>query len=134
MCSKLKKYFNELKRQQEKDKKELALQRRQNQTFIQDLNGDMISSLELVNCLPNGKIQTVNSMKYHSKILKSKHNIMFKYHYLRHTYGTNLAALNTPEYLLCNQMGHGSGNVTHKYYIAISERGIDELVKNLEKM
>ncbi len=38
-----------LKRQQEQDKKELALQRQQNQTFIQDLNGEMISSLELTN-------------------------------------------------------------------------------------
>lgn len=134
MCSKLKDYFKKLKRQQEQDKKELALQRQQNQTFIQDLNGEMISSLELVNSLPNGKIQTVNSMKYHSRTLQGEHNIMFKYHYLRHTYGTNLAALNTPEYLLCNQMGHSNSNVTHKYYIAISEKGIDELLKNLEKM
>lgn len=134
MCSKLKDYFKKLKRQQEQDKKELALQRQQNQTFIQDLNGDMISSLELVNSLPNGKIQTVNSMKYHSRTLQGEYNIMFKYHYLRHTYGTNLAALNTPEYLLCNQMGHSNSNVTHKYYIAISEKGINELLKNLEKM
>lgn len=133
MCSKLKQYFKELKRQQEQDKKELALQRQQNQTFIQDLNREMISSLELVNSLPNGKIQTVNSMKYHSRTLQGEHNILFKYHYLRHTYGTNLAALNTPEYLLCNQMGHSNSQVTHKYYIAISEKGIDELLKNLEK-
>lgn len=134
MCSKLKEYFKMLKRQQEQDKKELALQRQQNQTFIQDLNGEMISSLELVNSLPNGKIQTVNSMKYHSRTLQGEHNILFKYHYLRHTYGTNLAALNTPEYLLCNQMGHSNIQVTHKYYVAISEKGIDELLKNLEKM
>lgn len=134
MCSKLKDYLEKLKRQQEQDKKELALQRQQNQTFIQDLNGDIISSLELVNSLPNGKIQTVNSMKYHSRTLQGEYGIMFKYHYLRHTYGTNLAALNTPEYLLCNQMGHANSNVTHKYYIAISEKGVDELLKNLEKM
>lgn len=86
MCSKLKEYFKMLKRQQEQDKKELALQRQQNQTFIQDLNGEMISSLELVNSLPNGKIQTVNSMKYHSRTLQGEHNILFKYHYLRHPY------------------------------------------------
>jgi integrase len=130
----LKEYFEKLERQQEKDKNELALQRQQNQRFIQDLDGRQISSLELVNSLPNGKIQTVNSMKYHSKTLQQKYNITFKYHYLRHTYGTNLAALNTPEYLLCNQMRHGNSNVTHKYYVAISERGVDELLKNLEKM
>ena len=64
MCSKLKKYFENLVQQQKKYKKELKAQRQQNQTFIQDIKGNMISSLGLVNSLPNGKIQTVNSMKY----------------------------------------------------------------------
>ena len=116
MCSKLKKYFENLVQQQKKYKKELKAQRQQNQTFIQDIKGNMISSLGLVNSLPNGKIQTVNSMKYHSRTLQGEYNINFKYHYLRHTYGTTLATLNTPEHLLCNQMGHSSSAVTHKYY------------------
>lgn len=94
----------------------------------------MVSSLELVNTLPNGKMQTINSMKYHSRILKADYNINFKYHYLRHTYGTNLAELNTPTHLLCNQMGHSSNQVTQKYYIAISENGINTLLENLEKV
>lgn len=105
-----------------------------NECYGLNLNGEKISSLELVNSLPNGKIQTVNSMKYHSRTLQGEHNILFKYHYLRHTYRTNLTALNTPEYLLCNQIGHSNSQVTHKYYVAISEKGIDELLKNLEKM
>lgn len=132
MCSKLKEYFRNLMRQQEQYKKELKEQRQQNQTFIQDIRGNSISSLELVNSLPNGKIQTVNSMKYHSRKLQGEHHINFKYHYLRHTYGTTLATLNTPEHLLCSQMGHSSSAVTHKYYIAISEQGVEELLKNLE--
>ena len=134
MCSKLKRYFKKLLKQKEQDKKELEQQRQQNQTMIQDLDGKMISSLDLVNTLSNGKIQTVNSMKYHSRTVQEKCNFTFKYHYLRHTYGTNLAVLNTPEHLLCNQMGHSNSQVTHKYYIAISEKGVDELLKNLEKM
>ena len=134
MCSKLKKYFENLVQQQEQYKIELKAQRQQNQTFIQDMKGNMISSLGLVNSLPNGKIQTVNSMKYHSRTLQGEYHINFKYHYLRHTYGTNLAALNTPEYLLCNQMGHSSSAVTHKYYIAISEQGVEELLRNLERV
>ena len=132
MCSKLKDHFEMLWQQRAIDEKELAAQRQQNQTFIIDLDGTSISSIELVNSLSNGKIQTVNSMKYHSRTLQGDYGIMFKYHYLRHTYGTNLAALNTPEYLLCNQMGHASSNVTHKYYVAISEKGVSELIKNLE--
>ena len=132
MCSKLKEYFRNLMQQQEEYKKELKEQRQQNQTFIQDIRGNSISSLELVNSLPNGKIQTVNSMKYHSRKLQREYHINFKYHYLRHTYGTTLATLNTPEHLLCSQMGHSSSAVTHKYYIAISEQGVEELLKNLE--
>ena len=134
MCSTLKKYLKKQHNQMKKDAKELTKQRQQNQTFIEDVSGNTISSLELVNSLSNGKIQTVNSMKFHSRTLQGEHNIMFKYHYLRHTYGTNLAALNTPEYLLCNQMGHSGSHVTHKYYVAISETGVDELVKNLEQL
>jgi len=132
MCSRLKEYLTELKRQQEQAAKDSELQRQQNQTFIKDLNGEMVSSLELVNSLPNGKIQTVNSMKYHSRTLQAEHNIKFKYHYLRHTYGTNLATLNTPSHILCNQMGHSSNQVTQKYYIATSAKGINELLNNLE--
>lgn len=132
MCSRLKEYLTELQKQQEQAAKEFELQRQQNQTFIKDLNGVMVSSLELVNSLPNGKIQTVNSMKYHSRNLQAEHNIKFKYHYLRHTYGTNLATLNTPSHILCNQMGHSSSQVTQKYYIATSAKGINELLNNLE--
>lgn len=132
MCSKLKEYFEKIMQQQEQYKKELKAQRQQNQTFIQDIKGNMISSVGLVNSLPNGKIQTVNSMKYHSRTLQGEYHINFKYHYLRHTYGTTLATLNTPEHLLCNQMGHSNSAVTHKYYIAISEQGVEELLKNLE--
>ena len=46
--------------------------------------------------MPNGKIQTVNSMKCHSKKTKETLGISFKYHYLRHTYGTRLAQQNIP--------------------------------------
>ena len=132
MCSRLKEYLLELKRQQEQAEKDFTLQRQQNQTVIQDIDENPLSSLELVNSLLNGKIQTVNSMKYHSRTLQAEHNIKFKYHYLRHTYGTNLAVLNTPSHILCSQMGHSSSQVTHKYYIATSSKGINELLNNLE--
>ena len=57
--------------------------------------------------------------------------IDFKFHHLRHTYGTRLAELNTPTHILCNQMGHASGKVTERYYLAVSQSGIDILVRNL---
>ena len=44
MCSRLKEYLTELKKRQKYMAKELKLQRQQNQTFIRDLNGEMVSS------------------------------------------------------------------------------------------
>ena len=131
MSKKLKKYFSLLERQRKECKASMAAQRAQNQTFITDIDGKTISSLELVNSLPNGKIQTVNSMKYHSRTIKQELGIEFKYHYLRHTYGTRLAEMNTPTHILCNQMGHASGKVTERYYLAVSKTGIDILLDNL---
>ena len=77
MCENLKRYFEELKRQQAINKEELALQREQKQIFMRDTDGKLISSLELVNSLSNGKIQTVNSMKYHTRLLKEKYNLTY---------------------------------------------------------
>lgn len=131
MSEKLKSYFVELARQRVADAEQLKGQREQNQTFIEDLDGEKVSSLELVNSLSNGKIQTVNSMKYHSRTIKTELGIDFKFHHLRHTYGTRLVELNTPTHILCNQMGHASGKVTERYYLAVSKSGIDILVRNL---
>lgn len=134
MNQRLREYFIELDAKTKAYAAVLEAQRAQNSTYILDVDGEKISSLELANTLPNGKMQTVNSMKYHSRTIKAKLQIDFKYHYLRHTYGTRLAELNTPTHILCNQMGHASGKVTERYYLAVSQTGIDILGKNLEKM
>lgn len=134
MNQRLREYFIELDAKTKAYAAVLEAQRAQNSTYILDVDGEKISSLELANTLPNGKMQTVNSMKYHSRTIKAKLQIDFKYHYLRHTYGTRLAELNTPTHILCNQMGHASGKVTERYYLAVSQTGIDILGQNLEKM
>jgi integrase len=134
MATPLKSYLSQLKKHRDKIADELSEQREQNQTLLKDMGKDTISSLELVNSLDDGKIQTVNSMKYHTQKIKSLYGIQFKYHYLRHTYGTRLALLNTPMHILCSQMGHGSSNVTQKYYLGNSKRGVDVLKANLDMM
>ena len=132
MSLRLKNHLSSLKEEVEAAALDSAQVRVQNQTMITDTNGKPISSLLLVNSLINGKIQTVNSMKYHSRKIKETVGIDFKYHYLRHTYGTRLAEQSIPAHLLCNQMGHASSKVTEKYYIAISERGTDIIKSKLE--
>lgn len=130
----LKRHFSMIEQERERDKIQYALLREQNQRFIEDLDGQKISSTELVNCLPNGRIQTVNSLKYPSREIKQRLGINFKYHYLRHTYGTLMADMNTPTHLLCDQMGHGNIHVTQRYYIAISKTGVDVLKGNLNQL
>ena len=132
MNSRLKSYLLDLKITIEEVELNNKMVRNQNQTTIIDVDGKPMSSLLLVNSLPNGKIQTINSMKFHSKKIKDTLKINFKYHYLRHTYGTRLAEQNIPSHLLCNQMGHASARVTEKYYIAISKQGREIIRDKIE--
>ena len=132
MAKPLQEYLEKLYLQKEEWERTLSAQREQNQIFIEDTNGKLVSCLELVNTLPNGKRQSINSMKYHADKIKQKLGIHFKYHYLRHTYGTALADKNTPPHILCNQMGHGNINVTQQYYVAVSRRAVEVLKHNLK--
>ena len=134
MCDKLKEFMQRKYNENKHNAKKLAKVRRQNQKIIEDINGKPLSSTELVNSLPNGKIQTINSVKYHAKEIQKRYNIKFKYHYLRHTYGTLMAEMNTPDHLLCKQLGHGNIQVTQRYYITVSATGIDILKSNLNKL
>ena len=127
-------YFQKIADQKKEDEVRFAVHRKQNRKMIEDMDGNMIYSTDLVNCLPEGKIQTVNSMKYHSREIKSRFGIDFKFHHLRHTYGTLMAEMNTPQHLLCDQMGHGHIHVTQRYYIAISETGVEILRNNLNSL
>jgi integrase len=134
MNSNLKKHLLTVKEAVDEAAVSIPNVRNQNQTLITDTNGQQMSSLLLVNSLANGKIQTVNSMKYPTREIKSNLKIEFKYHYLRHTYGTLMAEMNTPQHLLCNQMGHGNIHVTQRYYIALSKSGIEILHNNLNNL
>jgi integrase len=134
VCLIFKEEINVHNENEQENAEKYAAIRAQKQRFIEDLDGSMISCCELVNCLPDGTIQTVNSMKYPTREIKSNLGIEFKYHYLRHTYGTLMAEQNTPTHLLCNQMGHGNIHVTQLYYLAVSESGIDVLKRNLNQL
>lgn len=130
----LKEHLQKQWQQSKEDAVTFAAVREQKQRFIDDLDSSRISSTKFVNCLSNGTIQTVNSFKYPSREIKSKFGIQFKYHYLRHTFGTRMAEMNTPHHLLCSIMGHGNIHVTQQYYVAVSKRGIEILQNNLNQL
>ena len=131
LCPTLQEHLKKKFQQRAEDEKQFAELRKQKTRFIDNLDGRKIPSTDLVNCLPDGTLQTVNSMKYPSREIKAKLGINFKYHFLRHTYGTLMAEMNTPTHLLCNQMGHGHIHTTQRYYIAVSKSGIEILLGNL---
>ena len=133
MNQKLLEHMSERARKRLVDAVELAAVIEQKQRFITDMDGGKISSTELVNCLPDGTIQTVNSFKYPTREIKAKLGIEFKYHYLRHTYASRMAEMNTPEHILCKQMGHGNIHVTQQYYLGVTQSGLDALRSNLEE-
>lgn len=130
----LKEHLQKQWQQSKEDAVTFAAVREQKQRFIDDLDSSRISSTKFVNCLSNGTIQTVNFFKYPSREIKSKFGIQFKYHYLRHTFGTRMAEMNTPQHLLCSIMGHGNIHVTQQYYVAVSKRGIEILQNNLNQL
>ena len=68
----LKVHLQEKARQRAEDEVRFAALREQNRRVIEDVDGGKIYSTDLVNCLPNGKVQTVNSMKYPTREIKKK--------------------------------------------------------------
>ena len=73
-----------------------------------------------------------NKLKTRSEAVRAREAAID--HFLRHTFGTMMAEMNTPTHLLCNQMGHGNIHVTQRYYIAISKSGMDILKQNLNHL
>lgn len=134
ICDTLREYLAELKSQIKEYEAVYKIQRQQNEKMVYDEEGKTISSLQLVNTLPNGRIQTEHAIRHHSKHIRDLHDIDFKYHNLRHTFGTRLALMNTPEHILLNQMGHSKSSTTHKYYLAMSTEGIESLKHNMNRL
>ena len=134
MCDKLRDHLREKFLNREKDLKRYAPIIEQRKRLLTDLDGSSIWSTEMVNCQPKGRLLTVGSLKYACRDIKKVYQIHFKYHNLRHTYGTMMAELNTPQHLLCNQMGHAHIHVTQMYYLAVSKGGIEVLKENLNQL
>ena len=78
LSERMKVYFQKLAERRAEDAIKYKAVREQKQRFIEDLDGKNISSTELVNCLPDGTIQTVNSMKYPTRHIKEKLGMLLR--------------------------------------------------------
>lgn len=134
MCDKLRNYLMQKYQERSHNLIKYAPIIEQRRRLVTDLDGSGIWSTDLVNCQPKGRILTTSSFKYAARDIKKFYGLQFHYHALRHTYGTKLAELNTPQHLLCNQMGHAHIHVTQMYYLAVSKGGTELLKNNLNQL
>ena len=91
---------------------------------------DPLTSGDFINRMPDGTLLSSDSMKSWRKKILSELDIYFKYHNLRHTHASRLAALNMPLMALMDRMGHSKIETTRKYYIGQDETA-QELTKRL---
>ena len=103
----------------------------------EDGRGHVYKKLHLtdfIHTTTTAEFQTFHSFKYWAQAIRDKGRIEFKFHWLRHTGASLLADLNTPIHLLCNRLGHRKIETTYKYYTGMTEKGVEILKGNLDKI
>lgn len=93
--------------------------------YKQVIGGDFINRKE------NGELLTVNSIKFWAKKIKAETGITFKYHSLRKTHLSMLAAANVPAKEVMQRAGHKKLDTTMKYYINSTSTSKEFLLSTL---
>lgn len=87
---------------------------------------------DFINRKENGELLTPNSIKYYSKKIKNETSVSdFKFHSLRKTNLTELAAMGTPAHVLMKHAGHKKITTTMNYYLGDDEVSRAKLVQNV---
>lgn len=107
---------------------EVVLDKTKKNVVKQIIGGDFI------NRKPNGELLTNNSFKYHAQQIKAKLNIDFKYHSLRRTHITQLAAMNTPIKETLLRVGHTKYDTTMKFYASVNRDTKIRLLANINNI
>ena len=89
---------------------------------------------DFINRKPNGELLTNNSFKYHAKRIKETLGINFKYHSLRRTHITQLAAMITPVIEVMRRVGHTKYDTTMRFYVSVNEETKQRLIGNINKI
>ena len=82
----------------------------------------------------DGSLFTSDSMKSWATKFNTELGIQFKYHNLRHTHASTLAALNCPIPLLMKRLGHKKITTTQKYYFGQNEIAEEKLISTLNTL
>lgn len=121
-------------REQERQKKKPGY-RNTEHIIDNDKNHSVLVGADFINRKENGELLTINSVKYYAKKIKAETDVTdFKFHSLRKTHLTQLAAMNTPAYELMYRAGHAKLDTTMKFYIGQNEIAKSRLIANLNQL
>lgn len=131
------KALKERKEQQEKDALEYGEAYKNKEVVkIRMLKGQDESLVggSFINRGQDGSLFTSDSMKSWATKFNTELGIQFKYHNLRHTHASTLAALNCPIPLLMKRLGHKKITTTQKYYFGQNEIAEEKLISTLNTL
>lgn len=129
--------LKEKKEQQEKDKILYGSSYKGNETVRVRMKvgqDDPLTAGGFINRRPDGTLLSSDSMKSWVKKFKDDLGISFKYHNLRHTHASYLAALNVPIPKLMERLGHKKIETTSKYYLGKNEIADEKLRQSLNML
>ena len=95
---------------------------------------EQIQSGDFMNRKNNGELLTINSLKFWSKKIKKELGIDFKFHSLRKTHISLLAAMNTPTVEVMKRVGHKKFETTMRYYINQNDITREKLINNINSI
>lgn len=130
-------HLKELKKEQDENRKFYGRSYKANENVKVRLKANQDDNLkggDFINRQKNGQLLTPDSMKSWAVKIEKELGIHFKYHNLRHTHASILAACNTPIPKLKHRLGHSKIETTTKYYIGETEVAKDKLKAALEML
>lgn len=129
--------LKEKKEQQENDKILYGSSYKGNETVRVRMKvgqDDPLTAGGFINRRPDGTLLSSDSMKSWVKKFKDELGISFKYHNLRHTHASYLAALNVPLPKLMERLGHLKIETTSRYYFGKNEIADERMKQSLNML
>lgn len=126
----LKQEFHDTRKRQMKMKRAYRNQELVMDKMVKGKPKELIGG-DFINRKANGELLTHNSIKYHADLIKKNMSIDFKYHSLRRTHISMLAAMNTPVIETMKRVGHTKYETTMRYYIAANGETKKRLLENI---
>ena len=109
------------------NKKKLGTKYHDTELVYDEVDKKWIRGADFVCRKPSGYLMTKNCIKYLVVQLKQEFDIDFRFHVLRHTFGTKAAYNNMPNSVLMQLMGHTNIETTQKYYIGVDENELKKM-------